>query len=65
MLVFTNVKMKNKKRIINTLSLYVFQITGRYGLSKIKNWFFETWNEPDLHGYNLLNFNFNGIKIVL
>ncbi|XP_062559981.1 alpha-L-iduronidase [Armigeres subalbatus] len=28
----------------------------RYGIQYVQNWRFETWNEPDLKGYNALNF---------
>ncbi|XP_021935805.1 alpha-L-iduronidase isoform X2 [Zootermopsis nevadensis] len=28
----------------------------RYGLSTVEQWRFETWNEPDLKSYNILNF---------
>ncbi|PNF23475.1 hypothetical protein B7P43_G07722 [Cryptotermes secundus] len=29
---------------------------GRYGLAAVAQWRFETWNEPDLKSYNILNF---------
>ncbi|XP_017077613.2 alpha-L-iduronidase [Drosophila eugracilis] len=29
---------------------------ARHGSSRLVNWRYETWNEPDLHGYNKLNF---------
>ncbi|CRL01954.1 CLUMA_CG015068, isoform A [Clunio marinus] len=29
---------------------------GRYGVKNVRKWKLETWNEPDLDGYNLLNF---------
>lgn len=32
----------------------------RYGLQYVAGWRFETWNEPDLRSYNLLNFTVNG-----
>uniref|UniRef100_A0A1B6DBC5 Glycosyl hydrolases family 39 N-terminal catalytic domain-containing protein n=1 Tax=Clastoptera arizonana TaxID=38151 RepID=A0A1B6DBC5_9HEMI len=32
----------------------------KYGLSEIKRWRFETWNEPDLKIYNRLNFDLKG-----
>ncbi|KAJ9588107.1 hypothetical protein L9F63_018534, partial [Diploptera punctata] len=28
----------------------------RYGMETVETWRFETWNEPDLKGYNILNF---------
>uniref|UniRef100_A0A8D8BRM3 Alpha-L-iduronidase n=1 Tax=Culex pipiens TaxID=7175 RepID=A0A8D8BRM3_CULPI len=28
----------------------------RYGIKSVLEWRFETWNEPDLKGYNVLNF---------
>lgn len=28
---------------------------GRYGLAEVAQWRFETWNEPDLKSYNILN----------
>ncbi|XP_065091548.1 alpha-L-iduronidase isoform X2 [Ochlerotatus camptorhynchus] len=31
----------------------------RYGIKYVSNWRFETWNEPDLRGYNVLNFTVN------
>lgn len=38
------------------LSRYI----GLYGLNNVMQWKFETWNEPDLKSYNLLNFTLNG-----
>ncbi|EDV58924.1 alpha-L-iduronidase [Drosophila erecta] len=29
---------------------------ARHGSSRLANWRYETWNEPDLHGYNKQNF---------
>ncbi|KAH8276397.1 hypothetical protein KR018_000286 [Drosophila ironensis] len=29
---------------------------ARHGASRMSNWRYETWNEPDLRGYNKLNF---------
>ena len=41
-----------------------YQLLSRYielyGLKNILQWKFETWNEPDLKSYNLLNFTLNG-----
>lgn len=34
--------------------------TERYGLSSVKKWKFETWNEPDLAQYNTLNYTLVG-----
>ncbi|XP_052902702.1 alpha-L-iduronidase [Anopheles moucheti] len=34
----------------------VGRYANRYGVQYLKEWRFETWNEPDLNGYNLLNF---------
>lgn len=33
------------------------KFTERYGLDEVSKWKFETWNEPDIHNYNILNFN--------
>lgn len=33
----------------------------RYGANTLKTWHFETWNEPDLKTYNLLNFTITGM----
>lgn len=42
-----------------------YQLLSRYiefyGLKNVLQWKFETWNEPDLKSYNLLNFTLNGI----
>lgn len=38
----------------------LFIMIGRYGVESVKKWKFETWNEPDLKGYNLLNFTVEG-----
>lgn len=38
----------------------IFNLTGYYGIKSIEKWKFETWNEPDLRGYNRLNFTTNG-----
>lgn len=35
-------------------------ISDRYGPNELKKWRFETWNEPDLKTYNLLNFSLPG-----
>ncbi|XP_055592137.1 alpha-L-iduronidase [Uranotaenia lowii] len=32
---------------------------NRYGVRNVQKWRFETWNEPDLKGYNVLNFTVN------
>ncbi|GLV44162.1 alpha-L-iduronidase [Carabus blaptoides fortunei] len=32
----------------------------RYGRKYVSKWRFETWNEPDLRGYNILNLTFPG-----
>uniref|UniRef100_A0A3F2YYY0 Uncharacterized protein n=1 Tax=Anopheles gambiae TaxID=7165 RepID=A0A3F2YYY0_ANOGA len=37
----------------------VERYTDRYGLQYVAGWRFETWNEPDLRSYNLLNFTVN------
>ncbi|XP_030384371.1 alpha-L-iduronidase [Scaptodrosophila lebanonensis] len=29
---------------------------ARHGAARMSNWRFETWNEPDIHNYNRLNF---------
>lgn len=34
--------------------------TERYGISTVKKWKFETWNEPDLDQYNTLHYKFDG-----
>ena len=39
----------------------VSRYIGLYGLKDVLQWKFETWNEPDLKSYNLLNFTLNGI----
>ncbi|CAO1383924.1 unnamed protein product [Diamesa hyperborea] len=43
-----------------------YQLLSRYiefyGLKNVLKWKFETWNEPDLKSYNLLNFTLNGYK---
>jgi hypothetical protein len=31
-----------------------------YGVETMKSWKLETWNEPDLKGYNVLKFEFMG-----
>lgn len=36
-------------------------MTGRYGVKNVAKWKFETWNEPDLAGYNLQNFTEKGL----
>lgn len=38
----------------------IVNLTGYYGIKTIEKWKFETWNEPDLRGYNRLNFTDNG-----
>lgn len=38
-----------------------FFMTGQYGVKSVTNWKFETWNEPDLKVYNLLNFTIKGL----
>lgn len=38
-----------------------FVAAGRYGAKKVMKWKFETWNEPDLRGYNRLNFTQKGL----
>lgn len=45
------------KFVINELP-----IQGTYGYDRILQWKFETWNEPDLQSYNILNFTLNGNK---
>lgn len=34
--------------------------TKRYGIQVTSKWKLETWNEPDLESYNVLNFTLNG-----
>lgn len=38
-------------------------MTGQFGVKSVGKWKFETWNEPDLKGYNLLNFTQTGRSI--
>lgn len=35
-------------------------VAARYGVKNVRKLKFETWNEPDLKGYNLLNFTLKG-----
>lgn len=35
-------------------------MTGRFGAKNVKKWKFETWNEPDLKGYNREGFDLAG-----
>lgn len=42
----------------------IYRFLGLFGYSFVKKWRFETWNEPDLHLYNVLNFTVPG-KIML
>ncbi|XP_035898608.1 alpha-L-iduronidase isoform X2 [Anopheles stephensi] len=37
----------------------VGRYAARYGVQYVSRWRFETWNEPDLRSYNLLNFTVN------
>ena len=41
-----------------------YQLLSRYisfyGIENVLLWKFETWNEPDLKSYNLLNFTLSG-----
>lgn len=37
-----------------------FVVTGYYGYKLVNQWKFETWNEPDLQGYNRLNLTEKG-----
>ncbi|XP_055384565.1 alpha-L-iduronidase [Condylostylus longicornis] len=54
---FYNKTDKMKMLLWEDLSI---RIAGRfkeiYGINKLLNWKFETWNEPDLKNYNKLNF---------
>lgn len=40
---------------------HVVLMTGRYGVKAVAKWKFEAWNEPDLKGYNVLNFTLKGL----
>lgn len=35
---------------------FISHYHDRFGWNVLKNWKFETWNEPDLSNYNILNF---------
>uniref|UniRef100_A0A182JPX5 Alpha-L-iduronidase n=1 Tax=Anopheles christyi TaxID=43041 RepID=A0A182JPX5_9DIPT len=37
----------------------VERYTDRYGVKYVAEWRYETWNEPDIRSYNLLNFTVN------
>lgn len=37
-------------------------VAGRYGAKAVAKWKFETWNEPDLKGYNVLNMTLEGLR---
>ncbi|XP_039951538.1 alpha-L-iduronidase isoform X2 [Bactrocera neohumeralis] len=43
---------------------FSYQVTKRYlnllGAKNLVKWRFETWNEPDIHNYNILNFTVEG-----
>ncbi|KAJ8946572.1 hypothetical protein NQ318_008302 [Aromia moschata] len=39
----------------NLVATLVKRYIGIFGIKKVSQWRFETWNEPDLKGYNLLN----------
>lgn len=60
----TTVKFKRKIEESYIWEDLAFQIVTRYieqyGVKKVKNWKFETWNEPDLKGYNLRHFSMAG-----
>ncbi|XP_049289504.1 alpha-L-iduronidase isoform X2 [Anopheles funestus] len=44
---------------VDLVQQLVRRYVDRYGLRYVKKWRFETWNEPDLRNYNLLNFTVN------
>lgn len=39
---------------------FLVYILDRYGRKYVSKWRFETWNEPDLEGYNILNLTLPG-----
>lgn len=46
---------------------FSYQVTKRYlnllGAKNLVKWRFETWNEPDIHSYNILNFTVEGYSM--
>lgn len=50
-------------QLLYLFSCCLFIMTGQFGVKSVMKWKFETWNEPDLKGYNLLNFTQTGLSI--
>ena len=42
---------KNYKRWADLIRNLVLHFTERYGTDEVKTWYFEVWNEPNLHGF--------------
>lgn len=43
--------------------LVVSSLADRYGLDYVARWNFETWNEPDNHDFDSLNFTVQGQQL--
>ncbi|XP_017769452.1 PREDICTED: alpha-L-iduronidase [Nicrophorus vespilloides] len=61
-----NLFSKNVKNVTTFWSHFtettVKRYIDRYGLNIVEKWSFETWNEPDLKMYNILNYTLNEYK---
>lgn len=42
---------KSYKRWADLIRHLVLHFTQRYGANEVKKWYFEVWNEPNLHGF--------------
>lgn len=42
---------KDHAKWANLITHFVKHCILRYGLDEVKGWYFEVWNEPDLHGF--------------
>lgn len=53
--------LRKSRLVLSVLRRYLLLFfIDRYGMKYVLEWRFETWNEPDLKGYNVLNFTTEG-----